>query len=95
VLCETQFKENANFISIRVRNDFVMIDNRLETFQRRSHGGMFMQQTFWDRRRWSHFIKMIRNLILKWCITTQMEVKALCVETEEDVWWLSLKIKDD
>jgi diaminopimelate epimerase len=21
---------------------------------------------------------MIRNLILKWCITTQMEVKALC-----------------
>jgi hypothetical protein len=34
---------------------------------------------------------MIRNLILKWCITTQMEVKALCVETEEDVWWLSQK----
>jgi diaminopimelate epimerase len=34
---------------------------------------------------------MIRNLILKWCITTQMEVKALCVETEEDVWWLSPK----
>jgi diaminopimelate epimerase len=33
------------------------------------------------------------NLILKWCITTQMEVKALCVETEEDVWWLSLKLK--
>jgi diaminopimelate epimerase len=22
-----------------------------------------------------------------------MEVKALCVETEEDVWWLSLKLK--
>jgi hypothetical protein len=54
-----------------------------------------MQQTFWDRRRWSHLLKMIRNLILKWCITTQMEVKALCVETEEDVWWLSPKIKDD
>jgi diaminopimelate epimerase len=24
-------------------------------------------------------LEMIRNLILKWCITTQMEVKALCV----------------
>jgi diaminopimelate epimerase len=36
-------------------------------------------------------LEMIRNLILKWCITTQMEVKALCVETEEDVWWLSQK----
>jgi hypothetical protein len=30
------------------------------------------------------------NLILKWCITTQMEVKAP-VETEEDVWWLRQK----
>jgi hypothetical protein len=67
-----------------------MIDNRLETKEDRG-GSAFMQQTFWDRRRWSHFIRNDPNLILKWCITTQMEVKALCVETEEDVWWLSLK----
>jgi diaminopimelate epimerase len=38
-------------------NDFVMIDNRLETFPKKIARSAFMQQTFWDRRRWSHFIR--------------------------------------
>jgi diaminopimelate epimerase len=37
-------------------NDFVMIDNRLETFPEDRTVVAFMQQTFWDRR-WSHFIR--------------------------------------
>jgi hypothetical protein len=70
-----------------------MIDNRLETFQRRSHGGIYYATDVLDRRRWSHLLENDPNLILKWCITTQMEVKALCVETEEDVWCFLKKLK--
>jgi diaminopimelate epimerase len=51
-------KMQVEFYKYQGTGNFVMIDNRLETFQRRSHGGSaFMQQTFWDRRRWSHFIR--------------------------------------
>jgi hypothetical protein len=62
-----------------------MIDNRLETFQE-DRTVVFITTDVLDRRRWSHLLENDPNLILKWCITTQMEVKALCVETEEDVW---------
>jgi diaminopimelate epimerase len=33
-----------------------MIDNRLETFQKNTVVA-FIQQTFWDRRRWSHLLE--------------------------------------
>jgi diaminopimelate epimerase len=34
-----------------------MIDNRLAFPKKIARGSAFMQQTFWDRRRWSHFIR--------------------------------------
>jgi hypothetical protein len=54
-----------------------------------------MQQTFWIGGDGLILLEMIRNLILKWCITTQMEVKALCGKRRKMFGGFRQKIKDD
>jgi diaminopimelate epimerase len=73
-----------------------MIDNRLETFPKedRTLVAHLCNRRFGIGGDGLILLEMIRNLILKWCITTQMEVKALCVNGGRCLV-VSPKIKDD